>query len=195
MKNHLKRYFPNLKTIKENKQLQVFGDLLHDPNLWHINRHSVSTAVAIGFFVAFIPIPFQMLIAAMIAIIFRANLPIAVSVVWITNPATMPVLFYFAYVVGAFILDTPIVSKADIAIELSFHWIFSKLSNIQFWESFLLGCFLLGITSAILAYVSICAVWRWHIIRYLKLRLKRKQITTTTINIIHKTTATKKTDK
>ena len=70
-----------------------------------MNRRSVSVACAIGLFCAFIPIPFQMILAAGLAIIVRCNLPIAVALVWITNPITMPPLFFLAYKMGAFLTD------------------------------------------------------------------------------------------
>jgi uncharacterized protein (DUF2062 family) len=49
----------------------------------------------VGLFCAFIPVPFQMLLAAPSAIIFSANLPVSIALVWITNPITMPPIFFF----------------------------------------------------------------------------------------------------
>ena len=39
---------PNSQSIKNNKHLKIFGDLLHNPHLWHMNRHSVAKAFAVG---------------------------------------------------------------------------------------------------------------------------------------------------
>lgn len=83
------------------------GTLLHDPNLWHLNRHSVARAMAVGLFAAFIPIPLQMLLAAFLAISVRGNMPIAVSLVWLTNPITMPVVFFCTYMTGTWLMNIP----------------------------------------------------------------------------------------
>ena len=55
-----------------------FWPLLHHPNLWHLNRHSVAGGVAVGLFTGLIPGPVQMLFAAIFAVVFRVNLPVAV---------------------------------------------------------------------------------------------------------------------
>src|SRR3546814_2139222 len=102
-----KRYMPDPASIREHKSLRFLGSLLHDPNLWHLNRHSVARAMAVGLFAAFLPIPLQMLLAAALAITVRGNLPIAVSLVWLTNPLTIPAVFFCSYQSCACLLVVP----------------------------------------------------------------------------------------
>jgi len=153
-KKLLKRFLPDHRVVREHKLLRGFGGFLHNPNLWHLNRRSVPKAFAIGLFMAFVPVPFQMWLSAGAAIIFEANLPISVALVWLTNPLTMPPMFYFAYVVGNWILDEP---ARAFAFELTWDWLINQMSDI--WEPFLLGCFVLGIISAILGYILIKLFW------------------------------------
>ena len=74
--------------------------MFQDPNLWHLNRHSAAGGFGIGLFFAFWPVPFQMWLSAFAAIPLRVNLPLSVATVWLTNPITMPPIFYGAYKVG-----------------------------------------------------------------------------------------------
>ena len=103
----IRRYMPDPSSIREHKSLRFLGTLLHDPNLWHLNRHSVARAMAVGLFAAFIPIPMQMLLAAALAVSVRGNMPIAVSLVWLTNPITMPPVFFCTYQLGAWLMNRP----------------------------------------------------------------------------------------
>ena len=105
------RFIPDPGVIKNHKNLQFLGEKLHDPNLWHINRSSITKAFAIGLFFAWVPTPTQMAFAAATAVFLRAHLLISVALVWITNPVTMPPLFYFAYRVGLWYSHRP--SPAD----------------------------------------------------------------------------------
>ena len=104
-KKFLQRLMPDHRTIREHRHLRFLGTLLHDPNLWHLNRRSASGAFAVGLFVAWVPVPFQMLLGAIGAILFRVNLPLSAALVWVSNPLTMPPLFYFAYLVGGWLLS------------------------------------------------------------------------------------------
>ena len=49
-KKFIKRYLPDPHSIKENRALKIFGSILHEPNLWHLNRKSASGAFGIGLF-------------------------------------------------------------------------------------------------------------------------------------------------
>ena len=169
-KKFIKRYMPDHKKIRNNKQLnKVFGTLLHDPNLLHLNRRSVSMAFFVGLFMAFMPLPTQMVMAAAVAILVRCNLPISVGLVWITNPVTMPPIFYFAYKVGTWILGSP---EHEFTIDLSWEWLGTELAAI--WEPFLLGCAISGLFFGTLGYILIRVIWRLHIISTIKeRRIKR----------------------
>lgn len=164
----LKRLFSR-QFYKEEKSFSIFGDLIHDSNLWHMNRRSVAGACAIGLFCAFIPLPFQMLIAAGFAIMFRCNLPIAVALVWVTNPITMPALFFLAYKAGVFLTDTHL---DPFNFELSLNWLFTELR--ERWRPFLVGCLFVGASAAVLGYIVVRILWRIRVISFWNKRKFRK---------------------
>lgn len=168
-KKLIKRFLPDPQLIKENKNLKFLGDHLHSPNLWHLNRRSVSLAFAIGLFVAFIPTPGQMAIAAVVAIWLKANLPISVALVWLSNPFTMPPLFYGAYRLGLCVLQMPAPS-ADFAFSLE--TFMSGLGEI--WQPFLLGCFIIGSVLSVLGYFGIQFFWRRSTLNRWQQRKSRK---------------------
>jgi uncharacterized protein (DUF2062 family) len=156
----IKRWMPDHQTIKNNKHLQIFGDFLHHSNLWHFNRRSVSKGFAVGLFFAFVPVPFQMFLAAGIAIIVHANLPLSITLVWITNPFTMPAIFYFCYVTGAWALGVP---PGSFNFEASWQWIVDSISTIG--PAFILGCAILAMAFSLLGYFSIQVLWRYSVLK------------------------------
>jgi len=164
----IQRYMPDHETIRSHKYLRCFGTLLHKPSLWHLNRRSVATAFAVGLFFAFVPVPFQMVLAAGGAIIFNGNLPISVALVWLTNPLTMPPIFYVAYLLGAWLLDVP---KGSFSFNnLSLEWLHSGLASA--WQPFLLGCFVLGVMSAVIGYIGMRLAWRLMVLKRWRRRHK-----------------------
>lgn len=169
-KKLIKRYLPDHRKIREHKHLQVFGTLIHDPNLWHLNRRSVSGAFSVGLFMAFVPVPFQMVLAAAAAIPLRVNLPISVALVWITNPFTMPAIFYGCYQLGAWVLDSPV---KEIEFELTMEWLLTQLDGI--WGPFFLGCFLGGLFFAICGNLVIRWFWRSQVIKEWRERRQRRK--------------------
>lgn len=161
---------PDHDKIRNHQHLKIFGNLIHDPNLWHLNRRSVAGGTAIGLFIAFIPIPFQMGLAATAAIFFRVNLPLSVVLVWVSNPITMPPMFYATYKLGAWLLSRP---ERRFEFELSLQWLNTQF--LEIWEPFVLGCLVAGAVCAVLGYVFVRVSWRLHIINRLQeRRLKHK---------------------
>ncbi|HHQ40957.1 MAG TPA: DUF2062 domain-containing protein [Chromatiales bacterium] len=167
-KRFLRKHLPDHTTFRDHPHLARFGHRLHDPNLWHLNRRSVAGGFAAGLFMAWVPVPFQMVLAAAAAIALRVNLPIAVVTVWVTNPVTMPPLFYLAYKVGAMLLGTRI---DHVSFELSWHWLTEELRLV--WQPFLLGCLVMGTASAAGGYAAARGLWRWWVVRRHRRRLAR----------------------
>ena len=93
--------------------LQPFLD---HPNLFHLNRNSISRAVGIGIFCAFIPLPIQTLITMFMCLIVGANLPLAVIVIWISNPITIPPMFFLTYKLGSLLLDREVMSLSGLVL-------------------------------------------------------------------------------
>lgn len=147
----------------------MFGTLLHDPNLWHLNRRSASGAFAVGLFFAFWPVPFQMWLAAAMAIPFRVNLPLSVATVWITNPFTMPPIFYGAYLVGTTVIGAP---TQEFAFELSWQWVLQSMETIG--PAFILGCFICSVFFSALGFFSLNYLWRLSVTKAWRHRREKR---------------------
>ncbi len=161
----LERLVPH-RRVREHPSLRLFGTAALHSNLWHLNRRSVARAFAIGLFCALLPIPGQMLVAAGLAILFASNLPIAVMLVWVTNPLTIPPIFLTCYMVGRWILGSPI---QPFDFKWSFEWILD-LPAIAL--PLLTGSFVCGIVAAFIGYVSASSFWRWYVVRVWRTRHK-----------------------
>ena len=167
-KKLFKKYLPHPDVITRNRWIKLLGPRLQEPSLWHINRRSCSAAVALGLFCAFMPVPFQMLLAAVGAIWIRANILVAVPIVWISNPVTLGPMFYFCYLLGAAMLGQ---EAGRFHFELSFDWLVTGLAAV--WQPFLLGCFTVGAIVALLGFVLIRVLWHLHIVSHIKARARR----------------------
>lgn len=180
----LKRYLPDPHSLREQWYLRPFQALLHDPALLHPNRRAASRALAIGLFWAFVPIPFQMAPAALMALWMRVNLPIAITTVWVTNPLTMGPIFYAEYRLGAWLLDA---RAKDFRFELTLDWLTEGLVHI--WQPMLLGMLIFSVVSATLGYFLLNWIWKFSVMRSYTARphfrlhpFRRKPATTDTKN-------------
>jgi len=156
----IRRFLPSHDVIKRQKALKIFGNVLYNPNLWCLNRRSASGAFAVGLFMAFVPLPSQMIMAAGLAIMFSVNLPLSVCLVWVSNPVTMPVLFFGAYKVGAWLMNSP---HQPFHFELSWEFLLHQMSQIG--PPFLLGCTICGVFFGLVGYFGIRGLWRYSVVR------------------------------
>lgn len=165
------RFMPSKEKIQSNRWLRFLGGIINDPNLWRFNRHSIARAVAIGLFWAMIPMPLQMLAATLIAYFWRANLPLSVGLVWLTNPVTMPPIFYVSYKFGSWLMGIPPMDAPD---ELTWEWITELLKHS--WQPLYLGSLVLAVVLAVIGYFSTLGYWRWSVARTWKARQKSRRL-------------------
>ena len=168
-KKFIRKLLPDHHSIKKNRYLAVFGKVLHEPNLWHLNRRSASSAFGVGLFFAFWPIPFQMWLAAACAVPLRANLPLSIATVWVTNPFTMAPIFYGAYLVGSTVLGS---DMSQFEFQLSWSWVMESITTIG--PAFLLGCLICSIVFGTIGYYGLNWLWRWSVVKSWQARQKKR---------------------
>ncbi|MDD3530377.1 MAG: DUF2062 domain-containing protein [Gallionellaceae bacterium] len=179
-RKHFRKYLPDHQAIRDHRHLRLFQPLLRHPNLWHLNRHSVAGGVAAGLFAGLIPGPLQMLSGAILAIVFRVNLPVAVVTTLYTNPFTWGPLIVAAYALGS--LFTGETMAHAIPPEFDWgggHWL-NYLPELWAWFkelglTYVIGSLALGLIFAALGYALVQAAWRLYILAYLRRRKRRTQ--------------------
>ncbi|MEO8400510.1 MAG: DUF2062 domain-containing protein [Gammaproteobacteria bacterium] len=159
----IKKHLPTRRKIQKS----IPGNIktIRKPALWCFECDCVARGVAVGLFVAFLPIPFQMLIAVLLAIISRANLPIAVALTWVSNPLTFGPFTYLTYFVGTLITGENVATISIQDIPWSFHNISTLWTTFVTWLSqfgkvFFIGLPFVAIGSAIIGYLVIIICWQ-----------------------------------
>ncbi len=166
----LRKYMPDERTLRSHRHLSWLGRHLHDPNLWHLTRKSVARAFLVGIVCAFMPIPGQMVVAAVLAVWISSNLPISVGLVWITNPLTMPPIFYACYRLGLWVLGME--SSLGQAHDWSLETIQAEISSI--WWPLITGSTICAIVFGLIGYVAISRFWIWHVNRSWRKRTEQR---------------------
>src|SRR3546814_5191395 len=98
MDNRLSRWWhanaPTRESLENNRFLAPVAHRVLEPSLWRFTRRSVPRGVALGLLVGiFLLIPgVQIAGAALLALPFRANIPLAAAMTFLSNPATTPLL-------------------------------------------------------------------------------------------------------
>ena len=115
------------KKASSKGKIDTFLDKYNLPRAYfNINRKMITRGVAIGIFWGFIPMPMQMLAVVAMTPFIRFNVAIAIAMVWLSNPFTMPPMYYMEYLTGNFILGQEGIAN----IELSMEWFSANIGDI-----------------------------------------------------------------
>ncbi len=170
MRRFFRERLPDHDSIRQHRWLRPVQHLLQHPNLWHLHRRSVAGGVAIGLLCGLIPGPFQMLAAALLAILLRVNLPVAAFTTFYTNPFTIVPIYLLAYQIGRWV--SGIHGVASVPVFPAVHWN-DWIDPLWEWlvalgEPLLIGLAVLAVVLPVAGYVIVrllwrlAVVWRWH---------------------------------
>ena len=169
-KRSLRKFLPTPSRLKDVRGLRIFKNLFERQELWHISRTSIARATAIGLFCSMVPLPGQMIVATFVAIRVGANVPLAFSLIFITNPLTMPVIYLAAYLLGSALLNAPVIDASAV------DWLDPTSPELlSIWPSFLVGCFVMGLLVAFFGYFVADGLWRMRIAQRISDRARRRR--------------------
>lgn len=115
------------KKANSKGKLDTFLDKYNLPRAYfNVNRKMITRGVLVGLFWGFIPMPMQMLAVMAVTPFMRFNVPVAIAMVWLSNPFTMPPMYYMEYLTGNFILGREGLPD----IELSLEWFSNHMGDI-----------------------------------------------------------------
>ena len=107
------RFFRALAYHIRSKERLVIHKIRGNPKAWfakiisadsiRFTETPVARGMAVGMFWAFVPMPFQMAPAFFFCWLARANIPVAMVCVWISNPFTYLPIFSAQYQIGAWL--------------------------------------------------------------------------------------------
>jgi uncharacterized protein len=174
MSKLLRRVMPNSQRIREHHLLAWLGPSLQHPQLWHVSREGIALGAAIGGFFGLL-VPFgQIPVAAAAAIVLRANLPMAVTATFITNPFTLAPLYYIAYRLGVMLLpgaeQLPLVATVsfDVVQEVPGWFELWTERTLRLGKPLFIGLFVMACSFSVFSYFFISWLWRvltmraWH---------------------------------
>lgn len=182
-RNFIRRWIPSAQAMRSNRSLRWFGPLLHRPWLWQLNRRSVAAGVGIGVFCGFMLPGLQVVLAALLALVIRANLPVAAVSTLVSNPFTYAPIVVLAYRVGAMLLGETVDEAQAVALEAealeadavevvarATGWV-ERFTAIG--KPLLLGLFVCATIGGALAYLLTLLLWRLGVVLRMRHRQRR----------------------
>lgn len=176
----IKAQAPTREGWEGNRFLKPFAKRIFVPALWRFTRRSVPRGVALGLLVGiFLMIPgLQIVGAALLALPFRANIPIAASMTFLSMPATTPFILLGSVYIGNATLGlhadmsrlTSLVENNAPLAEWA-NWLFSEAA-----PAMLLGLAIIAVAAAVIGYVLSVFLWRWWLVRKWAARRARRTV-------------------
>jgi len=171
LRQTLKKLMPSPEALQQRWYLRPFGPRILDPRLWALQRRAVTLAFGAGLAIMFIPVPVHMIVAGILAVFLRLNLPTIYTTIWIVNPLTAVPIYYTAYRVGALVTGSHLARFNVAAVDS-----FSALSSLgALWKPLMTGCLVCGIICGSFGWLGLELLWRWQV---LKRRQRRLQLRT-----------------
>ncbi|MDB5686949.1 MAG: hypothetical protein JWR77_1538 [Rhizorhabdus sp.] len=155
---------PTRESLEQVRWMRPFAHRVLEPSLWRFTRRSVPRGVALGIIVGiFLMIPgIQVAGAALLALPCRANVPIAMAMTFLSNPATTPFILYLSIIVGNHFIG----GHVDIA---TVSQMIEQGASLNEWTNWLAssaapaliaGLFVIAVVTAAVGYLAAALLWR-----------------------------------
>lgn len=161
----LLRRLPPPHELRERPALRWLRPLLDKPWLWVANRRGVSIGLACGLFFGFLLPIGQSVAAGGLAILLRANLPVAVAATFVSNPFTTPPIVACAYYLGAYVLGAAPGTPAEAGLGL-----IERAAAMG--APLAAGLAILAVAASALGFIAVHATWR--LAPFLRLARRRR---------------------
>ncbi len=158
------RYLPKREALEQVQWLRPIAHIVLRSDLWRFHRRSVPRGIAIGLAIGiFLMLPgLQVIGAVLVAMPFRANIPLAVTMTFLSNPFTTPFILLSSLGVGNWLFDL----HADVSTLFSLRahraslgayldWLFSDAA-----PALVGGLGAISLCAALIGYFSTVLLWR-----------------------------------
>jgi uncharacterized protein (DUF2062 family) len=178
----VRRFLPDRGKL-ESGLPRWLSRVLLSPQLWHLNRHSVSRGLAIGMFWAWIPMPMQSIPGVLCAIALRGNVLLTYAACWLSNPFTMVPWVWISYRIGLLVtgakpMGNMVREIRQVIGTIGEHGVISGFRH--FWHYvtdnfhvvwvFGVGSVIFAVLTSGATYLAIQWLWRWNLVRRWKNR-------------------------
>lgn len=160
------RFLKHPRKLKQSPTMRWFARHFLDKHVWRPTQHTFAGGMAVGLFVTVQLLPIQMPTAAILAAIFRVNIPIALVMCWASNPATLAPIAWVENWVGTWLMHhfgDPAVLEATAAIAQEPE---ALAKGIAFAKAMFLGGVFVGGALSPLGYIVTYITWgaleRWN---------------------------------
>jgi len=173
MRSWLKGIGKLRRSVEENRVLRPVAHWLKAPSIWHVSRRSVARGVALGLLCGFILPVGQIFLAAIVAVFTRSNLIVASLATLVTNPLTMPPIYFLAYKTGAAVLRPVREIHEAVTDEPVSASLAATLSDASLYM--VTGLMIFAVGAAVLGYLTVHALWWATTAIKMRRRLRRQR--------------------
>jgi uncharacterized protein len=163
---------PDREELAKSRWMRPFGTRILQSEYWRFTRRSVPRGVAVGlWFGIFALIPgVQIIGSALLSVPFRANIPVAAAMTFLTNPFTTPFLLAASYFVGGTMGfgGAATVPGREASLSQWLAWLFSDAALAT-----VVGLLVIASATAAIAYFLSIFIWRWWTGRKWRSRARR----------------------
>ena len=175
--NWIRRNSPTREELLASRFVKPFAHRVAHSHLWRFTRTSVRRGTALGLFVGiFFLIPgVQILGVALLALPFRANIPIGAAMTFLSNPVTTPLILAASVWLGNVLFGmhtnmAGLYALYERSASLSDWWQWFAANAGPALLGGLGGLFVISAASAVVGYILASVIWD----NWIRLRWRRK---------------------